>query len=237
MATKFCRYIRTNGERCGSPALTSKPFCYYHVEQSRRHRRSGTQPDPTPAILHPMTLQDGTQRDPIPAEYPNPPLPAPLQLDFPPLEDRHSVQLALSVLITALAEDRIDPKRAALLFYGLQIASSNARNLNPLPPKHQIPGKVRQTILDEATGTLIAPDEDPEDPEECEDYRPMGTFTRILKKLDEKKAQRAEQARLAAEAAASPNAAVPLPTPDRNFSPESRFDPTSSKMIQYPSRS
>ena len=33
MATKFCRYIRTNGERCGSPALTSKPFCYYHVER------------------------------------------------------------------------------------------------------------------------------------------------------------------------------------------------------------
>ncbi len=203
MATKFCRHIRINGERCGSPALTSKPFCYYHIEQNRRHRRSTPRPDPIPTVLHPMTLQDGTQRDPIPAEYPaeypNPHLTAPLQLDFPPLEDGHSIQLALSMLITAMAQDRIDPKRAALLFYGLQIASSNARNLNPLPPKHQIPGKVRQAILDEATGALIAPDEDPEDPEESQDYKPMGTCTRILKQLDEEKAQKAERARLAAD--------------------------------------
>ena len=236
MATKFCRHIRINGERCGSPALTSRPFCYYHAEQNRRHRRSNPSSDPIPTVLHPMTLQDGTQRDPIPAEDSNQPLTAPLQLDFPPLEDRHSIQLALSMLITAMAQDRIDPKRAALLFYGLQIASSNARNLNPLPPKHQTPGKVRLTVHDEATGTLIAPDEDPEDPEESQDYQPMGTCTRILKQFDEAKAQSAEQARLA-DAAASPNAAVPLPTPDRNFSPESRFDPSSSNMIQYPSRS
>jgi hypothetical protein len=207
MATKFCRHIRINGERCGSPALTSQPFCYYHVEQSRRHRRSSPRPDPTPTVLHPMTLQDGTQRDRVlaefpaeyPAEYPNPHLAAPLQLDFPPLEDRHSIQLALSMLITALAQDRIDPRRGALLFYGLQIASSNARNLNPLPPKHQIPGKVRQTILDEATGALIAPDEDPEDSEDSQDFKPGGSWQGLLKQLDEQKAQKAERDRLAAD--------------------------------------
>jgi hypothetical protein len=98
------------------------------------------------------------------------------------------------MLITALAEDRIDPRRAALLFYGLQIASSNARQLNPTPKRG--PGKVSKTILDESTGTLIAPDEDPED---TEDYKPMDSITRILKELDEQKAQKAERDRLAAD--------------------------------------
>jgi hypothetical protein len=140
-----------------------------------------------------MTLQDGVQRGPVLAD---PAAPA-LQLDFPPLEDRHSIQLALSMLITALAQDRIDPRRAALLFYGLQIASSNARDLNPTPKRG--PGKVSKTILDESTGTLIAPDEDPEDPEDSKGYEPMGPFERIIKELDEQKAQKAERARLAAD--------------------------------------
>lgn len=161
MATQFCRHIRINGERCGSPALRSETFCYYHIEVERRHRRTNLRSASTPAILHPMTLQDGVQRDPMLA------LPAePLQLDFPPLEDRHSIQLALSVLINALAQDRIDPKRAALIFYGLQIASSNARTLDAAVIPDRPAPKVRTTVLDEASGTQIAPDEDPEEPEE-----------------------------------------------------------------------
>ena len=87
---------------------------------------------------------------------------APPPLDFPPLEDRHAIQVALSLVITALAENRIDPKLAALLFYGLQVASSNAHKLNPIPKRD--PCKVSLTILDEANGNLIAPEERPRRP-------------------------------------------------------------------------
>ena len=148
-----------------------------------------------------MTLQDGSQRDPVLA------VPDPPPLDLPPLEDRHSIQLALSMLITALAQDRIDPKRAALLFYGLQVASSNAHLLNPAPKR--APGKVSKTILDESTGNLIAPDEDPEDPEETEDYQRPGTATRYWLQLE---AEQKEKERLKeAAAAAAANAATSLP--------------------------
>ena len=44
------------------------------------------------------------------------------------LEDRGSIQLALSEIVTAIAENRIDTKRAGVLLYALQIASSNAKH-------------------------------------------------------------------------------------------------------------
>src|SRR5271170_5194261 len=44
------------------------------------------------------------------------------------LEDRGSIQLALSEIVTAIAESRIDPRRAGILLYALQIASSNAKH-------------------------------------------------------------------------------------------------------------
>jgi hypothetical protein len=189
MSTKFCRHIKANGERCGSLALLNQPFCYYHVELERRHRRCDTRRDTTLTILHPMTLQDGSQRDPTFAEQ----LP---QLDLPQLEDRHSIQIALSMIITAVAEDRIDPKRAALLFYGLQVASMNALKLNPIPKRDL--GKVSKTVLDESNGNLIAPDEEPEDPDDSQDYERKGTATRYLEMLE---AEDREKARLKAEAA------------------------------------
>jgi hypothetical protein len=190
MATKFCRHIRVNGERCGSPALRSDPFCYFHTELGKRHRNLRSPAEAIPTILHPMSLQDGTQRDPIFAEPTDPPF----RLDLPPLEDRHSIQVALSLVITALAEGRIDPKRAAMLFYGLQVASGNAHKLNPVPKRAL--GKVSKTILDESNGNLIAPDEEPEDPEETEDYERPGSITRYWLKLE---AEQKEKARLAAE--------------------------------------
>jgi hypothetical protein len=201
MPTKFCRHIKANGERCGSLALINQPFCYYHVELERRHRRCSTRRDTTLTVLHPMTLQDGSQRDPTFAEQ----LP---QLNLPQLEDRHSIQIALSMIITALAEDRIDPKRAALLFYGLQVASLNALKLNPVPKRDL--GKVSKTVLDESNGNLIAPDEEPEDPEETQDYERKGTATRYWEKLQ---AEMKEEKRLKAEAETAVRGGCALPPP------------------------
>ena len=85
--------------------------------------------------------------------------------------------MALSLLVAALAQNQVDPRRAALLFYGLQIASANALKLNPEPKRR--PAKVSLTMLDEATGALIAPDEDPEDPDESGDYERKSTVAAI----------------------------------------------------------
>ena len=187
MSTRFCRHIRINGERCGSPALNSGVFCYFHVQVAKRH--SAVQSQPTDSILHPMTSEDGSQRDPIAVAEP-------LQLNFPPLEDRHSIQLALSMLITALAQDRLDPRRAAMILYGLQIASSNAKGIIPVPPPDKSTGKVRETVLDPNSGTLIAPDEDPGD-DDNQDYRPMGSVQRYLLKLEKEEEERDRLAAIA----------------------------------------
>lgn len=192
MATRFCRHIHTSGARCGSPALRTDTFCYFHTELGKRHRNLRSPEKAIPAVLHPMTLQDGTQRDPILAEPSDPSL----ELHLPPLEDRHSIQLALSLVITALAERRIDPKHAAMLFYGLQVASANAHQLNPTPQR--APGKVRETILHEPSGELIAPDADPEDDADSSDYERPSTVTRYLLQLE---ARQKERERLKAEAA------------------------------------
>lgn len=49
---------------------------------------------------------------------------------LPPVEDTASIQLALIEVLEALAANQIDPKRAGLLLYGLQVASSNAKHLS-----------------------------------------------------------------------------------------------------------
>jgi hypothetical protein len=51
-----------------------------------------------------------------------------LALELPALEDRGSIQIAISEVVSALADARIEPKRAGILLYALQIASSNARH-------------------------------------------------------------------------------------------------------------
>jgi hypothetical protein len=50
-------------------------------------------------------------------------------LSLPPVEDSASIQLALIEVLDALAANQIDPKRAGLLLYGLQVASSNAKHV------------------------------------------------------------------------------------------------------------
>jgi hypothetical protein len=54
MSTLICRHIKTNGARCGSPALPGQVFCYFHNNAARRHQT--LKPIPVePAILHPLS--------------------------------------------------------------------------------------------------------------------------------------------------------------------------------------
>ena len=52
-----------------------------------------------------------------------------LAIELPPtLEDRGSIQLAISEIVSAIADNRIDTRRAGMLLYALQIASGNAKH-------------------------------------------------------------------------------------------------------------
>jgi hypothetical protein len=56
----------------------------------------------------------------------------------PALEDVESIQVSISLLIAALARNRITSKRAAVLLYGLQLASTNARSITIEPSASSI---------------------------------------------------------------------------------------------------
>ena len=161
MPTAYCRHIRTNGRRCCSHALQTSAFCFFHGNSITRHRGLNPPADLMPTVIHPLNTDDQRQRNPILAEYfaGVPTNPAPFTLNFPALEDRESIQVALSMLISALGQNRLETKQAGMMFYGLQVASNNARKLDLEPGNNQI---VRSIVTD-PSGHQIAPDEDPQE--------------------------------------------------------------------------
>ena len=50
--------------------------------------------------------------------------------ELPPLEDANAIQVAVMEIARALLEDRLELRRASLLLYALQIASSNLKRVN-----------------------------------------------------------------------------------------------------------
>jgi hypothetical protein len=109
MQYELCRHIKTNGTRCKAPSLTGGTWCYFH---SRLHQR------------HTSYRHNAVTRGYLlPGQH----------IELTALEDRESVQVALSVVINALATGNLEPKRATVLLYGLQLASNNARGLHAEP--------------------------------------------------------------------------------------------------------
>ncbi|HLI62817.1 MAG TPA: hypothetical protein VKV05_05425 [Terriglobales bacterium] len=102
-----CQHIKANGEFCGSPALRGRRHCYFHLTHIGRRIRAER--------LHAAHAAR-------PLAVPEP------VLELPPLEDANSIQLALMQVIDALLRNRLDPKRAGLVLYALQTASSNLAN-------------------------------------------------------------------------------------------------------------
>ncbi len=107
MKVDLCRHIKTNGLQCHGAALTASVFCYFH---NRLHRSHDLYRDK--AYFQSAKMMDH-----------------PFVLQLPAIEDRESTQLAISTVINALATGCIDRKDANSLFYGLQLASANARGL------------------------------------------------------------------------------------------------------------
>jgi hypothetical protein len=117
--TRFqCRHVFTDGRRCGSPALRAQSFCYYHHTTRK------------PVPLHEV------QRRRQFADVANAELPPHQQSGFslPPaadLTERSGIQLTIGLVLARIATNDLDPRRAGLLLYGLQIASMNLPKQDP----------------------------------------------------------------------------------------------------------
>ncbi len=118
MTIPRCQHIRVNGTQCGSPALRTKRFCYFHS----RHQLKPT-------------------RDSL--------------FDFPVLEDANAIQIALMQVIRAIADNKIESKRAGLLLYALQTASYNLKRTKLQP-------EISEAVLDTSSlAQQITPPPDP----------------------------------------------------------------------------
>src|SRR5260370_1511473 len=121
-----CRHIFTDGHRCGSACLHHEEFCYYHHTTRR-------------PVANPK--QRRSRRS---------------TFDLPLPEDRSAIQSSIGEVLRRIASNDIDPRRAGLLLYGLQIASLNLprpqntqRNAKPEPVE-----TVEEIIIDPTLGVL-----------------------------------------------------------------------------------
>ncbi len=140
-----CRHIRPCGKACDAPSLKDSHWCYFHARLYERQiiRHSRRLPDgrfaALPAPAAGATIDSATTETidygPYPVGAPKSPASEGQQLqntlDLPPLEDQVSIQLALIEVTQALAANEIDPKRAGLLLYALQVASANVKDIRP----------------------------------------------------------------------------------------------------------
>lgn len=100
-----CRHIKVHGAQCGSPALRGDKHCYYH-SQSRPERLKVKGADgKTGEVLVPL------------------------------FEDGASIQMAVRQVVVLLLQDKIDNKKAGLMLYAMQIASTNLKRMEAEKPR------------------------------------------------------------------------------------------------------
>jgi hypothetical protein len=128
MQYALCRHIKTNGTRCEAPSLSESQWCFFHARLHQRHNRFRPIEVASDSILRAQ----------------------PIHLSA--LEDRESVQVALSVVLNALASGQMESRQATAILYGLQIASSNLARINSNPS----PSKVVLTAEPTTDGQYLA---------------------------------------------------------------------------------
>jgi hypothetical protein len=95
-----CLHIMVDGAHCGSPAMRCHRFCYHHKPPARTNPR---------AQRRPRTQQPQ------------------LSVRATPSRGRE-LHTGLAQVMRLLAAGQIDRKRANLMLYALQIATTNLRN-------------------------------------------------------------------------------------------------------------
>ena len=113
LALARCEHIKIDGVRCGSPALRGARHCYFH--------RAWQPYRPTVADRHISVVYDPGHTPPAEGYH------------LPLLEDANSVQLAIFNTLRELRSGAINHKTAALMLYGLQIATHNLKQVDLEP--------------------------------------------------------------------------------------------------------
>jgi hypothetical protein len=126
-----CRHIFTEGRRCASPCLRGEELCYYHHTTRK-------------PVANPRQRRRRHSTFHLPLPDPN---------------DRSGIQIAIGEVLQRIAANDIDPRRAGLLLYGLQIASLNLpkpqpthRNAKPGPV--ETAQTVEEITIDPTFGVL-----------------------------------------------------------------------------------
>lgn len=102
MPYRTCDHLKEDGIYCSSPALRDQRYCYFHLNARARRVQ---------AARHRLHGE-------------------PCRLQIPVLDNMHAVQAGLQQVVDALADNRIQNRRAALLLYALQ---QSATCLNSRP--------------------------------------------------------------------------------------------------------
>ena len=121
-----CRHIFTDGHRCASPCLRQEEFCYYHHTTRK-------------PIANPRQRRSRRSTFHLPLPDPN---------------DRSDIQAAIGHVLQRIAANEIDPRRAGLLLYGLQIASLNLPKFQPLAKPAAELQTVEEITIDPTLGVL-----------------------------------------------------------------------------------
>jgi len=120
-----CRHIFTDGRRCGSASLRNEEFCYFH------HGTRTPVSDPSARKARRETF------------------------DLPLPEDRSAIQISIGQVLQRIASNDLDPRRASLLLYGLQIASHNLPKEHYVKDQELIPlAHVEEVVLHPELGAL-----------------------------------------------------------------------------------
>ena len=187
-----CRHIFTDGRRCGSPSLRNQPLCYYHHNNR-------------------LQVEDPRARKNRRATF---------HLPLP--EDQSAIQHSIGQVLQRIASNDIDPRRAGLLLYGLQIASLNlpkppASNRHPKSSRESQP-QPQSEIVEEIT---LDPELGPLAPETefTRNQRRKSPVEILMEKMfrddEEEKAtkQKAEKERAKQTTASKPTPAQPITLP------------------------
>jgi hypothetical protein len=132
MPIPLCRHIHSAGTRCGSPALTGLDLCFFHQRLHYRHKAY-------------------VSRGKLKSSYENG-----SRLEIGTLEDRTSIQMALSLVVLALSAHDLEVKRGTAILYGLQLASINLPRAGFLTPE---PERIVRATLQTTEGLVLAQDE------------------------------------------------------------------------------
>ncbi len=96
---KTCRHVKENGFCCGSPAVSDRDYCHFHLSirgcrlKMARARARGER----------------------------------FSVELPPLEDLYAVQVGIQQVLDALLRGQLDRHLGGVVLYGLQQAASNVR--------------------------------------------------------------------------------------------------------------